>query len=386
MKKATLALIASLVGITSYTMINNVSNPNAPQGQTTSLQFSKTYQHDSWYNVIGDPINAVKPVDSGLGQKKGEMMPAPDNSTIIDQLIINFEYAQYRDVPVTKLPDHLKIKVSPLLYLGHSKSKPQPYTPKFRQYAVWVNYMTDRPSFLYIQNGNKATGSNQIMNIWYLNTVRDVSAFVHSDWTELYTDLYFVLQELNVPKKLKGFYSGGEPLFVTTIAQVTDIAFKHTRYNKYYYNRIRPEELAGRIEFGLPVGIQDSFDLTKFKNHPSVKYNKAKYGTYLLPQAYPEGSPAHPDYTQGHTALCIAGIETIKRFYDTGAMIDDVELVNWLPTKNWKKISVNTALDQVCNLIGMGRVMNGVHFVDSYKSAVPTLTKIVNNHLDQLLK
>lgn len=184
---------------------------------------------------------------------------------------------------------------------------------------------------------------------------------------------------------MKGFYSGGEPFFVNVNQKVQERLFQHTRRQKYQTNRIRPEELAGRIEFGLPVGVQDDFDLTTFKNHPAVKYSKAKYGTYLLPQAYPEGSPAHPDYTQGHTALCIAGITTLKRFYDTGFVIDDLVLINGIPTKQGK-ITVNEALDRVCLMIGMSRVMNGVHFVNSYYDAVPVLTKIANKFLDILLK
>jgi hypothetical protein len=45
------------------------------------------------------------------------------------------------------------------------------------------------------------------------------------------------------------------------------------------------------------------------------------YGSYLLPQAFPEGSPNHPCYPTGHGSVAGACITTIKFFFDCGQKI-----------------------------------------------------------------
>src|SRR5215475_8533668 len=40
------------------------------------------------------------------------------------------------------------------------------------------------------------------------------------------------------------------------------------------------------------------------------------YGSYLLPQAFPEGSPTHPCYPTGHGAVGGACITLLKFFFD----------------------------------------------------------------------
>jgi hypothetical protein len=42
----------------------------------------------------------------------------------------------------------------------------------------------------------------------------------------------------------------------------------------------------------------------------------SKYGTYLLPQAFPEGSPTHPCYPTGHGTVGGACITALKFFFD----------------------------------------------------------------------
>ena len=42
----------------------------------------------------------------------------------------------------------------------------------------------------------------------------------------------------------------------------------------------------------------------------------SQYGSYLLPQAFPEGSPTHPCYPTGHGTAGGACITALKFFYD----------------------------------------------------------------------
>jgi len=45
------------------------------------------------------------------------------------------------------------------------------------------------------------------------------------------------------------------------------------------------------------------------------------YGTYMLPQAFPEGAPAHPCYPTGHGTVGGACITAIKFFFDGSQLI-----------------------------------------------------------------
>ena len=47
----------------------------------------------------------------------------------------------------------------------------------------------------------------------------------------------------------------------------------------------------------------------------------SNYGSYLLPQAFPEGSPTHPCYPTGHGAVAGACITAIKFFFDCNQKI-----------------------------------------------------------------
>jgi PAP2 superfamily len=42
----------------------------------------------------------------------------------------------------------------------------------------------------------------------------------------------------------------------------------------------------------------------------------AKYGTYFLPQAFPEGSPQHPSYPEGHSTMAGACATILKAAFD----------------------------------------------------------------------
>ena len=53
----------------------------------------------------------------------------------------------------------------------------------------------------------------------------------------------------------------------------------------------------------------------------ALQQSLVKYGTYLLSQAFPEGSPAHPAYPTGHGTVAGACITVLKFFFDGGAAI-----------------------------------------------------------------
>jgi len=101
-------------------------------------------------------------------------------------------------------------------------------------------------------------------------------------------------------------------------------------------------------------------------NSPVLTTIQMKYGTYLLPMAYPEGSPTHPSYPAGHAAMAGAGATMLKAFYDETFVIpslvvasaDGTALVPYTGTP----LTVGNELNKLASNISLGRDASGVHW------------------------
>jgi hypothetical protein len=59
--------------------------------------------------------------------------------------------------------------------------------------------------------------------------------------------------------------------------------------------------------YPIPENLLDSEALAR---------TRERFGTYLLPQAYAEGSPTHPSYPAGHSVVAGAGVTVLKALFD----------------------------------------------------------------------
>src|SRR5262249_51697776 len=106
-------------------------------------------------------------------------------------------------------------------------------------------------------------------------------------------------------KTEKAFGTLGGPDAVGTLAEMATRALKAAWFHKWIKDlRQRPEEYGALVQANL----------TKFTPAPQaaaalhsdvlssavLPIIHSKYGSYLLPQAFPEGSPTHPCYPTGH--------------------------------------------------------------------------------------
>jgi len=112
----------------------------------------------------------------------------------------------------------------------------------------------------------------------------------------------------------------------------------------------------------------------KIQAHPTdtvlsskaVKASFDKYKTYLLPQAFPEGSPTHPAYPTGHGAVAGACITVLKFFFDGEFEIPDPKV----PSSDGKsllpyngKLKVNGELNKLAHNISFGHGIHaGIHW------------------------
>jgi hypothetical protein len=205
-----------------------------------------------------------------------------------------------------------------------------PISQQITTYLPDIDYMTSFADWLTVQNGN-LPGQNQIdPQVRWRRNGRDLAAGVHFD--VLYQHFLVALTVLNTigapynpgnpyigSKSENGFGTFGQPDFAATIAEVACKALNAVWYQKWWVHlRARPEAIGGIVQL-IMSGQSDETDVTLspvILNSEGLQQSFDKYGTWLLSQAYPEGSPVHPAYPTGHGTVAGACVTILKFFFD----------------------------------------------------------------------
>jgi hypothetical protein len=140
---------------------------------------------------------------------------------------------------------------------------------------------------------------------------------------------------------------------------------------------------------------QANYPLHKDILHSSAVQNVfSKFGTYFLPQAFPEGSPQHPSYAQGHGSMAGACATILKAAVDgsvpyqslpntitptgpvhTGATTivtasgDGLSLAPYTGA-DADQITVNGEINKLASNIGLARDFAGIHWRSDYAQGV----------------
>src|SRR5205085_2776533 len=113
----------------------------------------------------------------------------------------------------------------------------------------------------------------------------------------------------------------GGPDAAGTIAGMATRALKAAWFHKWIKDlRMRPEEYGGLIharKTGASPMPQAAAALhADAPNSAAPPIIHSTYGSYLPPQAFPEGSPTHPCYPTGHGTVGGACITALKFFFN----------------------------------------------------------------------
>lgn len=223
----------------------------------------------------------------------------------------------------------------------------QPISQQQLAYLPGIDYATDFASWLDIQNGVDTGLRNEMdPQLRYRRNGRDLCSLTHMDVLfQEYLTACLVLAGINPAapgsfsfggaplnpgnpyinsKTQNGFGTFGPPDIASTIEEVACKALNAVWYQKWYVHlRPRPEAIGGIVHL-LKTGQENRTDVRLSNvvlNSQALKKSYAKYGTYLLSQAFPEGSPAHPAYPTGHGTVAGACITVLKFFWDGGFVI-----------------------------------------------------------------
>ncbi|UIJ70739.1 vanadium-dependent haloperoxidase [Aurantimonas sp. HBX-1] len=296
-----------------------------------------------------------------------------------------------------------------------------------------VDYMTNWAAWLDSQNG--VDGNNFDIFLGrrrYLTTPRDIATYVHYDalyQAYLVACLLMANDGGSFPKDRgmpetrsstrSAFASFGGPHILSLVTEVATRALKAVWRQKWmHHRRMRPEVAAalitlhaadpdllghgdvadrvGTLRGAIPASLLTAIAAHNLEQNGASRIKpKATLPTgfpsiqdsanYLLPMAFPEGSPTHPAYGAGHATVAGACVTMLKAFFEmfeadgvterawpwpvvmptftNGNQNEGGELV---PVPNAAGYTVQGELDKLAMNIANARNMAGVHYYTDY--------------------
>ena len=269
-------------------------------------------------------------------------------------------------------------------YLSQLLLRDVPYGPttivqRYDLPTAGVEFMTSMAEWLAIQRGAvPVTTVGFEGTTRYLHNARGLAHYVHLDALfQAYLNGALIMLSLG-PEALDpgnpylvsgnqgGFATFGGPHVLDLVAKAARVGLEGAWFHKWrVHRRLRPEVFARRVE-------SEQSGERSCGVHPDLLASEAlsrvrwAYGTALLPQAYPEGSPTHPAYPAGHAVVAGACATVLKAFFD-----EDFELPNpveasydgsSLDPYRGEALTLGGEINKLAGNISIGRCMAGVHY------------------------
>lgn len=291
-------------------------------------------------------------------------------------------------------------------YVSQFLLKPIPFgaqyvEQKMRTVASGVDFMTRYADWLAVQNGAKPDAKMQSdPSLRYIRNGRDLAEWVHIDvlYQAYFNAMLIMLQSpdptdtvtgggMGVPlnpgnpylesQVQEGFGTFGAPAIATAVAENAARALKAVWYQKWFvHRRLRPEAYGGLVHNVATSKAKYPIHQDVLNSAAAARVNQ-KNGSFLLPMAFPEGSPLHPSYGAGHATVAGASITILKALFDENYVIpnpvvasaDGLSLVPYTgPDAN--RLTVGGELNKLAANIGIGRNFGGVHWRSDYAESV----------------
>jgi hypothetical protein len=281
-------------------------------------------------------------------------------------------------------------------------------TIRQRQQTVMpgIDYLTQFPDWLTIQNGG-TIGTDAIdPERRFIRNMRDMGHYVHVDALyEAYLNACLILlgagetlapfDDGNPYKEGRpdaatqlGFGTFGGPHILSLVTEVATRALKAVWWQKWFvHRRLRPEEFGGLVHVKLEGvgGVKRNYPIHKqVLDSEAVKRTHSKYGSYLLPMAFPEGSPTHPAYGAGHATVAGACVTVLKAWFKEDAPFpyppvvpnEEGTALQGYTGPGAGSLTIEGELNKVAANIAIGRNMAGVHWRSDYTESIRLGEKI----------
>lgn len=257
---------------------------------------------------------------------------------------------------------------------------------RFRVGASGIDYLTTYDEWFVLQTGVPPYRSwTTDPQTRYIYNGRSLAEWVHFDflYQAFHNAALILLNQspettLNVNPYLNpnnpykttkvqtGFATFGGPHICCLLGNACEAALMAAWFQKWLvHRRTRPEEFGGRVHQTL-VGAARYPVHADLLNSAALKAVYAANGTYLLPQAYPEGCPLHPSYPSGHATVSGACSVMLKAFFDETQIVtncvqasaDGLSLAPFGDTA----LTVGGEINKLAFNVTMGRDFAGIHY------------------------
>lgn len=248
-----------------------------------------------------------------------------------------------------------------------------------------VDYLTSYDDWLRVQNGVAAEPVVHDQSVRYIRNLRDLGEWVHVDALyQAYHQACLILLGLGAPfdkgnpytrsQCQDGFGTFGAPHILSLVTEVATRALKAVWFQKWaVHRRLRPEAMAGLVH-------HTRRGTRRYPLHPDVLQASAldrvfsRNGTYLLPTAFPEGSPVHPSYGAGHATVAGACVTILKAWFDESFVLPDPVVADrdgfsLLPYTG-PSLTVGGELNKLAANVAIGRNAAGVHYRSDYWESI----------------
>ena len=282
--------------------------------------------------------------------------------------------------------------------------------------GVAGDYLFEYPKWLEAQDGKNINPADNYTgtpaDTRYIVTPRDIAYYVHVDALyEAYLHAALILLQHNAPvdsgnpyissQTQIGFGTFGGPHILSLVTEVATRALKAVWYQKWFvHRRLRPEAFGGLIHRMKNTVSPPSVPNPQYAIHNEILNSQvlprifAIYNWYLLPQAFPEGSPTHPSYGAGHATVAGACVTILKAWFNEDTKIkdlfdpvmpdpaDDTNLTT-VGVPDSATITVGGELNKVAANVAIGRNWAGVHYRSDYKESLELGEKIAIDILEE---
>ncbi|UVO27041.1 vanadium-dependent haloperoxidase [Bradyrhizobium arachidis] len=255
-------------------------------------------------------------------------------------------------------------------------------------------FLTEYEEWLAIQNGVAPKRQLQFdATPRYVTTGRDLAEYIHTGpalgWAAA---LLLATPSGGTDKRYSGIYPPAEPVSYPSnpyrksktqvpagatfglmyvqalLATGISNSVRASYWQKYFVHRaVRPEAYGALAHHRLANGVSDYPLHDDFLKSEALDRSKAKYGTYLLSQTYPEAAPFHSTYPGGATSVGAVTATILKAFFDESRVIanpvqpDPADPTRLVPYSG-PPLTIGGELNKLAVNFGFGRNWAGIHW------------------------
>lgn len=262
-------------------------------------------------------------------------------------------------------------------------------SPLIRTALPGNDFLTSFEEWLLIQNGGSSGRSIKYdPKRRYISTVRDLGEYAHIGGASYYGALQILSSGVDLNDQFgsgigapfsptnpylksktqapgNGSFAAG--YFQTILLLAPSRVIRASYWQKYYVHRIlQPEAYGGLVQNNL-VNKTDYPINSEVLNSTALAQIFSTFGSYLLPQAYPEGAPTHSSYTGGAAATAGVSVTLLKAFFNEDFVIPNPVVPDPNdPTKvipySGSPLTVGGELNKLATNYAIGRSFGGIHW------------------------